>query len=31
MCHQTVSLVSRHLEAQGITTIVVGSARDIVE
>jgi hypothetical protein len=26
-----VSLVSRHLEAQGITTIVVGSARDIVE
>ena len=26
-----MSLVSRHLEAQGITTIVVGSARDIVE
>jgi len=31
VCHQTVSLVSRHLESQGITTIVVGSARDIVE
>ena len=31
MCHQTVSLVARHLESQGITTVVVGSARDIVE
>ncbi len=31
MCHQTVSLVSRHLESQGITTVVLGSARDIVE
>ncbi len=31
MCHQTVSLVARALEAQGIATIVVGSARDIVE
>ena len=31
MCHQTVSLVSRHLEASGITTVVMGSARDIVE
>ena len=31
MCHQTVSLVARHLEARGIATIVVGSARDIVE
>ena len=31
MCHQTVSLVSRHLESLGITTIVIGSARDIVE
>ena len=31
MCHQTVSLVSRHLEANGIPTVVVGSARDIVE
>ena len=31
MCHQTVSLVSRHLEANGIPTAVIGSARDIVE
>ncbi len=31
MCHQTVSLVARHLEANGISTAVVGSARDIVE
>ena len=31
MCHQTVSLVSRHLEASGIPTVVIGSARDIVE
>jgi len=26
-----VSLVSRHLEANGIPTVVIGSARDIVE
>ena len=31
MCHQTVSLVARHLEAAGIPTVVIGSARDIVE
>lgn len=31
MCHQTVGLVARHLEANGIATVVVGSARDIVE
>ena len=31
MCHQTVSLVARHLEAGGISTVVIGSARDIVE
>ena len=31
MCHQTVSLVARHLEANGIPTVVIGSARDIVE
>ena len=31
MCHQTVSLVARHLEENGIPTVVVGSARDIVE
>jgi hypothetical protein len=26
-----VSLVARHLEAEGIPTVIVGSARDIVE
>jgi hypothetical protein len=31
VCHQTVSLVARHLEADGIATVVIGSARDIVE
>ena len=31
MCHQTVSLAARHLEASGIPTVVIGSARDIVE
>ena len=31
MCHQTVSLVARHLEANGIATVILGSARDIVE
>ncbi|MFT7598946.1 MAG: D-proline reductase (dithiol) PrdB [Acidimicrobiales bacterium] len=31
VCHQSVSLVARHLEANGIPTVVVGSARDIVE
>ena len=31
VCHQTVSLVSRHLEANGIATVVIGCAKDIVE
>lgn len=31
MCHQTVSLVSRHLEANGIPTVMIGSALDVVE
>ena len=31
MCHQTVSQVARHLEANGIPTVVFGAARDIVE
>jgi hypothetical protein len=31
VCHQTVSLVARHLEANGIPTVVFGAARDIVE
>ena len=30
MCHQTVSLIARHLEANGIATVVMGCARDIV-
>jgi D-proline reductase (dithiol) PrdB len=31
VCHQSVSLVARHLEANGIPTVVMGCARDIVE
>ena len=31
MCHQTVCLIARHLEAHGIATVIVGSARDILE
>jgi D-proline reductase (dithiol) PrdB len=31
VCHQTVSLVARHLEANGIPTVIMGCARDIVE
>src|ERR1700723_3388516 len=31
VCHQTISLVARHLEANGIPTIVMGCAKDIVE
>jgi D-proline reductase (dithiol) PrdB len=31
VCHQTVSLVARHLEAQRIPTVIMGCARDIVE
>jgi len=31
VCHQTVSLAARHLEANGIATIVMGCAKDIVE
>ncbi len=31
MCHQTVSLTARHLEDNGIATIVMGCAKDIVE
>jgi hypothetical protein len=31
VCHQTVALVARHLEAGGIPTVVMGSAKDIVE
>jgi hypothetical protein len=31
VCHQTVGLVARHLEAGGIATVVMGCAKDIVE
>lgn len=31
MCHQTVSLAARHLERNGIPTVVLGCAKDIVE
>jgi D-proline reductase (dithiol) PrdB len=31
VCHQTVSLVARHLEANGIPAVVMGCAKDIVE
>ena len=31
MCHQTVSLVARHLEANGIPTVIFAAARDIPE
>jgi D-proline reductase (dithiol) PrdB len=31
VCHQTVSLAARHLEANSIPTIVMGCAKDIVE
>ena len=31
VCHQTVSLVARHLEENGISTVVMGCAKDIVE
>ena len=31
VCHQTIALTARHLEANGIATVVMGAARDIVE
>jgi len=31
VCHQTVSLAARHLEAAGIPTVIMGCAKDIVE
>lgn len=31
MCHQTVSLTARHLEENGIATVMMGCAKDIVE
>jgi D-proline reductase (dithiol) PrdB len=31
VCHQSLTLVARHLEENGIPTVVMGAARDIVE
>ncbi len=31
ICHQTLSLAARHIESNGIPTVVMGCARDIVE
>lgn len=31
VCHQTMSLTARYLEAAGLSTVVVGAAKDIVE
>jgi D-proline reductase (dithiol) PrdB len=31
VCHQTVSLAARHLEAHGVSTVIMGCAKDIVE
>jgi len=31
VCHQTSALVARHLEANGIATVVMGCAKDVVE
>jgi hypothetical protein len=31
VCHQSVALAARHLEAAGIATVVMGCAKDIVE
>ena len=31
VCHQTISLAARHLEAAGIPTVIMGCAKDIVE
>jgi hypothetical protein len=31
VCHQTVSLAARTLEANGVPTVVLGCAKDIVE
>jgi hypothetical protein len=31
VCHQTVSLAARYLEENGISTVIMGCAKDIVE
>ncbi len=31
VCHQTMALMARHIEAAGIATVILGAAEDIVE
>ncbi len=31
VCHQTLSLIARYLEAAGIATVIMGCAKDVVE
>jgi D-proline reductase (dithiol) PrdB len=31
ICHQTISLAARHIEANGMPTVIMGCAKDIVE
>ena len=31
VCHQTTALIARHLETNGIATVIMGCARDIIE
>lgn len=31
VCHQTTALIARHLEANGLSTVVMGCAKDIIE
>lgn len=31
VCHQSVTLIARHLEANGIATVIMGCAKDVVE
>lgn len=31
VCHQTISLIARHLEANGVPTVILGAAKDVVE
>ncbi|MDQ7248862.1 hypothetical protein [Dongia sedimenti] len=31
VCHQSLTLVARHLEANGLPTVIMGAAKDIVE
>ncbi len=31
VCHQSISLAARHLEENGVPTVIMGSAKDIIE